>query len=140
MIPRRVRSPVLAASLLFVGSRGMAQRVPEHRWIATWAASQFAGPPRPPADSVDRVPTIANRTIREIVRVSAGGSRVRIRLTNQGGDRPLVIGSAHVALRTSGAAIDPATDRPITFNGRSSVILRAGSYVVSDSPLNFASV
>jgi lysophospholipase L1-like esterase len=53
-------------------------------------------------------------------------------LSNQYGDRPLVIGSAHVALRTSGAAIDPATDRPVTFNGRSSVIIRAGAMLVSD--------
>ncbi len=134
MISRCLQSPVLAvASLLLVGSRGMAQTAAPDRWIATWAASQFAAPPRPPADSVDRIPTIANRTIREIVRVSAGGSRVRIRLSNQGGDRPLVVGSVHVALRTSGAAIDPSTDRPITFNGRPSVIIRAGSYMVSDA-------
>lgn len=133
MIPRRVRNTVLAASGLLVASKVIAQTAPRDRWIATWAASQFAGPPRPPADSVDRTPTVANRTIREIVRVSVGGRRVRIRLTNQGGDRPLVIGSAHVALRTSGAAIDPSTDRPITFNGHPSAIIRAGSYMVSDA-------
>src|SRR5690242_475449 len=109
MISRCLQLPVLAvASLLLAGSRGMAQKAAPDRWIATWAASQFAAPQRPPADSVDRIPTIANRTIREIVRVSAGGSRVRIRLSNQGGDRPLVVGSVHVALRTSGAAIDPS--------------------------------
>ena len=133
MIARLVRQPVLAASLCLVTSQGIAQAAPHDRWIATWAASQFAAPPRPPADSVDRTPAIANRTIREIVRVSVGGSRLRIRLSNQGGDRPLVIGSAHVALRTSGAAIDPSTDRSITFNGRASVIIRAGSYMVSDA-------
>ena len=54
-------------------------------------------------------------------RVSAGGSRVRIRLSNQYGDRPLVIGSAHVALRTSGAAIDPRqTDRSRSMGDRRS--------------------
>jgi lysophospholipase L1-like esterase len=57
---------------------------------------------------------------------------VRIRLTNLAGDRPLVIQSAHVALRASGAAIDPSTDRPITFDGRTSVLIRNGAYMVSD--------
>jgi lysophospholipase L1-like esterase len=122
----------LAIVATVAASLASGQSAPQHRWTATWAASLLAAPPRPPADSVDRVLTVANRTLRQIVRVSAGGSRVRIRLSNQYGDRPLVIGSAHVALRTSGAAIDPATDRPVTFNGRSSIIIRAGANLVSD--------
>ena len=123
---------ILAIVAVLTASLASGQSGPQERWIATWSASLLASPPRPPADSVDRVLTVANRTLRQVVRVSAGGSRVRIRLSNQYGDRPLVIGSAHVALRTSGAAIDPATDRPVTFNGRSSVVIRAGANLVSD--------
>jgi len=122
----------IAIAGILVASVASGQSAPQDRWTATWAASQLASAPRPPADSVDRVLTVANRTLRQIVRVSAGGSRIRIKLTNQYGDRRLVIGSAHVALRTSGAAIDQATDRTVTFNGRSSVIIRAGAYLVSD--------
>jgi hypothetical protein len=102
------------------------------RWVATWGASQFAGQPRPPADSVDRTMTVVGRTIREIVHVSVGGDRVRVRLTNLAGDRPLFIGSAHVALRTSGSSIAPATDHAITFNGHGTVFIRAGAYMISD--------
>ena len=129
MTTMRVRLAIVA---MLAASLASGQSAPQERWTATWAASLLASAPRPPADSVDRVMTIANRTLRQVVRVSAGGSRVRIRLSNQYGDRPLVIGSAHVALRTSGAAIDPATDRPVTFNGRSSVVIRAGAVLVSD--------
>jgi len=125
-------APFLAIVAILAASLAPGQSAPQDRWTATWAASLLASPPRPPADSVDRVLTVANRTLRQIVRVSAGGSRVRIRLSNQYGDRPLVIGSAHVALRSSGAAIDPATDRPVTFNGRPSVVIRAGANLVSD--------
>lgn len=123
---------ILAIVASLAASLAPGQSASQDRWTATWAASLLASPPRPPADSVDRVLTVANHTLRQIVRVSAGGSRVRIRLSNQYGDRPLVIGSAHVALRTSGAAIDPATDRSVTFNGRSSVVIRAGANLVSD--------
>ena len=104
----------------------------ERQWFATWAASQLEGPPRPPADSVDRRPTYANRTIREIVHTSLGGDRVRIRVSNEYGDRPLVIGAAHVALRDTGASIVASTDRAISFGGHSSIVIRPGATVVSD--------
>ena len=133
MMTRRIPPLVFAAAALLVASRAAAQRAPQDHWVATWAASMLAAPPRPPADSVDRTPTLVNRTLREIVRVSVGGSRVRLHLSNQYGDRPLFIGNVHVARRASGAAIDPATDRSVTFNGRSSVVIRAGANLVSDA-------
>src|SRR5689334_10495340 len=33
------------------------------QWVATWTASPYAGPPRPPRDSVDRTPTFVQQTI-----------------------------------------------------------------------------
>ena len=126
------RSASLFVAATIVAATPGAAQTPRERWIATWATSLFAAPPRPPVDSVDRTPTIINRTLRQIVRVSAGGSRARIRLSNQYGDRPLVIGSAHIALRRADASIDPATDRVLTFNGRSSIVIRPGANLVSD--------
>ena len=128
---------VVAVAAVAVASSAMTQGTQRDRWSATWAASLQASAPRPPADSVDRVLTVANTTLRQIVRVSSGGSRVRIRLSNQYGDRALVIGSARVALSASGAAIHPATDRVVKFNGRSSVVIRAGANMVSD-PIELA--
>lgn len=128
----RTRTVVVVALLARSLSSVSAQQ-PAPRWIATWAASTQAAPPRPPADSVDGTPTWTNRTVREVVRVSIGGDQVRIRLSNEYGDRPLVIGSAHIALRTAGAEINPVSDRSITFNGRSSIVIRAGANMVSDA-------
>jgi len=101
-------------------------------WLATWAPSPFAAAPKPPPDSLDRVPTYADRTIRQIVRTTLGGDRLRIRVTNEYGERPLVIGTAHVAIRDTGAAIRAGTDRVITFGGRPSVTLRRGVVILSD--------
>src|SRR4051812_4114852 len=64
-------------------------------WFATWTASPSDAPPRPPRDSVDRVPSLVNQTVRLIVRTSIGGDRARVRLSNEYGDRALVIGAAH---------------------------------------------
>jgi lysophospholipase L1-like esterase len=101
-------------------------------WLATWSTSNYEIV-RPAADSlVDRRPVYANRTVRQIVHTSIGGTSVRVRFTNEYGTQRLVIGSAHVALRDTGSAIKSATDHAVTFGGRGSIVLRPGVSVVSD--------
>jgi lysophospholipase L1-like esterase len=103
------------------------------RWIATWSPSYYAAPPRPASpDSADRVATYVDRTLREIVHTSIGGNRVRVRFTNEYGDRPLVIGAARIAVRDSGARVRANTSRALTFDGKSRVVVRPGAIVVSD--------
>jgi lysophospholipase L1-like esterase len=75
---------------------------------------------------------LTGRTLRQIVRVSAGGSRVRLRVSNEYGLRPLVINAARVALSKGRTAIDTTRDRRVTFGGQPSVIIRAGANMVSD--------
>src|ERR1043165_3680688 len=102
------------------------------RWLATWAPSVYAARPKPPPDSLDRVPTYADRTIRQIVHTTLGGERLRIRLTNEYGERALVIGAVHVAIRDTGAAVRAGTDQDITFGSRPSVTLRRSAVITSD--------
>ena len=73
-----------------------------------------------------------DQSIRMIVHTSVGGARVRVKLTNQCGDGPLAIGAATVGLRDSGASIRAGTNRALSFDGRSSVAIPAGSTVTSD--------
>ena len=124
--------PILLALAACATPASQAPRAASPRWLATWTASPFDAPPRPPRDSVDRVPRLFDQTLRLVVRTSIGGERVRIRLSNEYGDRPLVIGAAHIAVRDSGASIVPATDRTLTFGGRPSVRMLPGAVVFSD--------
>jgi hypothetical protein len=76
-------------------------------------------------------------TLRQVVRVSAGGDRVRIRLSNAFGTRPLAIGGAHVA-----RSVSPGTSRieggaRLTFAGQSGAVIPAGAEIYSD-PVAFA--
>src|SRR5262249_37912728 len=96
----------------------------DQTWIGTWATA--AQP------SLPKVQTYHNQTLRLIVHVSAGGSRVRIKLSNTYGDQPLLIGAAHIARRLTAAEIDPATDRSVKFPGRSTITVPARSTAVSD--------
>jgi lysophospholipase L1-like esterase len=97
-------------------------------WTATWAAAPTTIPPGTPLE-------LAGQTVRQVVHTSLGGDRVRLRLTNEFGATPLRVGEVHVAIRAGdGASTDarPGTDRRITFGGRESVTVPAGSPVVSD--------
>jgi lysophospholipase L1-like esterase len=76
--------------------------------------------------------TFENQTLRLNVFAKLGGRMARVRLTNRFTDVPLVIGAAHVAMRTHGAAIDPATDRALTFGGLATITIPAGEACWSD--------
>ncbi|MGW3340287.1 SGNH/GDSL hydrolase family protein [Streptomyces sp. NPDC001009] len=88
--------------------------------IVTWAAS------------AQRVGSGADRSYRLIVRVSAGGSDLRVRLSNAYGDRPLTVDAAHAGLQDRGAALRKGSDRPLTFGGAQAVTIPAGGTVWSD--------
>lgn len=101
---------------------------PQPHWVATWAASPQAADPDAPV-------ALDGRTVRQIVHVSAGGARVRVRLSNAYGKAPLAIDAAHVALRDPGAssAIRAGSDRALTFaGGAAAIAIPAGSDAVSD--------
>ena len=95
-------------------------------WVGTWNAS-------PQAASVPR--EINGQTIRQIVRVSIGGTSVRVRLSNAYGDGSLLVGAARVGLSATGASIVPGSDRVLKFGGLESITVPAGSVVLSD-PVN----
>ena len=95
------------------------------QWIGTWAAA-------PQAPLPGSLQSFRNQSLRLIVHTSAGGTKVRIRISNTYGDGPLVIGGAHIARRTAEAAIDPASGRKVTFRGQPSTTVPARSMVVSD--------
>ena len=104
-------------------------------WIASWGASQQIPEPQnalPVADLTDV-------TIRQIFHLSAGGSALRVHISNAFGTEPLNVTSVHIAVPVSPASpeIDPATDRSLTFAGNKEVGIPSGAELISD-PVDFA--
>jgi lysophospholipase L1-like esterase len=95
-------------------------------WTATWGTG-LAGPALP-AEQV----LLRGQTLRLIVHTSIGGSRARIRLSNEFGAEPLRIAAANLALRQAGAAIVPGSSRELRFGGRREIAIPAGGSVQSD--------
>jgi lysophospholipase L1-like esterase len=98
----------------------------DEHWVGTWGSAP-AGPPLQA-----QLMTFSDQTLRLIVHTSIGGSRVRIRLSNELGTTPLRIGAVHIARRQSGAVIVPGSDRALTFGGAESITIPPGAPVLSD--------
>src|SRR6266704_1149631 len=91
-------------------------------WVGTWTTAPA------PAEGA----AFANHTLRMIPRVSIGGSRLRVRISNAYGIRPLAIGAARVGLHSTGPAVVPGSNRRLTFGGEPGATIAAGALVVSD--------
>ncbi len=70
---------------------GMNERDGMH-WVGTWTTTP---------DPVEGV-ALADQTLRMITRISIGGSRLRVRLSNAYGARTLTVGAAHLGFEASG--------------------------------------
>jgi hypothetical protein len=100
------------------------------RWLTTWGVAL------PQANvGFTEVKCCNNQTVRTFMRVSAGGSSVRLRLSNAYGSAPLFLGQVRVALHDRGSEIVSGSDRTVFFSGKPSVEIPIGQTVTSD-PVN----
>ncbi len=125
----------LASAGLLILTLGVPAQAREPAWVGAWASSQQVPEPRNTLPDA----ALTDATVRQIVRVTAGGPQIRIRLSNAFGTAPLRFSAVHVARpRAPGsAAIDAASGRRVTFDGRPDITVPAGAEYVSD-PVDFA--
>jgi len=72
------------------------------------------------------------QTIRQVARLSVGGTQLRVVFSNEGSTVPLHIGAARVARHARGSATVPGTDRPLLFGGQAATVVPPGARWVSD--------
>jgi len=92
-------------------------------WVGSWAAA-----PAP----AEGVVGFNNHTLRMNPRISLGGDRLRVRLSNAYGNRNLAIGAVRIALRDKGPGVVPGSDRKLTFGGSDGTTIAAGAVQFSD--------
>lgn len=122
-----VLAPFLATALTFASAQpATTHKLQGQHWAASWIApaqplwaSNFALPLGMPDE-------LQNSTLRQYLRTSIGGKRIRIVVDNQYSDRPLTIGRAHVS-RDKGAG-----GAWVRFQGEQGVVIAAGAKAVSD--------
>ncbi|MFY1694284.1 MULTISPECIES: SGNH/GDSL hydrolase family protein [unclassified Solwaraspora] len=109
-------------------------------WVAAWAPSPVEGSTIPWSDC-PAGDGLADQTIRNVAFVSAGGTAVRVRVTNTFGTRALKVGRASVAVQRDGATAVAGSMRELTFGGQREVTVAAGGRALSDPvPLRVAAL
>jgi lysophospholipase L1-like esterase len=80
----------------------------------------------------------SDATLRQLVHVSLGGARLRVRLSNLYGTQPLAIDAVTIAraLKTGSPDVDAASMHRLTFSGRESFWIPAAGEYYSD-PVSF---
>lgn len=104
------------------------------KWVGSWASAQQVPEPQ----NALAPELLVDCTLRQIVHLSAGGTALRIHVSNEFGLEPLHVGSVHVArpLSVSGSKIDTGTDAEVKFSGDAAVVIPPGAEYVSD-PVNY---
>jgi lysophospholipase L1-like esterase len=148
MTSRTLRLLAVPALAVTVATIAAAQST-GGQWVGTWGTAKTwrpvaAAPAAPPAAAPAATPPAGrgaapapiqfnNQTLRQIVRVSLGGERLRVVFSNTFGTAPLTIGAAAVGRREKDAALVAGSSRPLTFAGRSSAVIPAGATLLSDA-------
>lgn len=125
-----VVSALMASALLLGGAHASTPAGPA--WVSSWTASPqrvwgsgFLFPSNVPVQLQDQ-------TVRQVARLSLGGSRIRIVLSNAYGSQPLRIGRATVALAGADGALVPGSLREVGFAGEAGASIAAGAPLLSD--------
>lgn len=100
-------------------------------WVGTWQTAQ-----QRPTGATWQGPNwseqgFAGHSVRQVVRISVGGSKVRIRLSNVYGRAPLRLAGATVGKAGPGAAVRPGTLRPLRFGPAAGAAIPAGREALS---------
>jgi lysophospholipase L1-like esterase len=108
-------------------------------WFTSWAASaQGPYPSGSPVAQPDLKFALQeggakDQTFRLIVKPSLWANRMRLRLSNAFGTKPVTFDGVLVGMQWSGAVVTPGTNRPVTFGAKRTVTVQPGGQAWSDA-------
>ena len=119
----------------------------EDDWLSVWGTTEEKCNLSGPNDSAMPKMALEDTTVRQIIRITAGGSWIRLRLSNQYGEKDVEINSMHVAKQSPDALADTkgfgrakvdmstivtSTDVAVTVDGQSSFVIPKGKVIFTD--------
>lgn len=105
------------------------EKTSTQNWIGTWATAQMLVEPH----NMPPTPGLTDNTLRQIIRISIGGKRMRLRFSNIFSDEATVIKSVSVANVVEGSIIDGKTQKILSFNGNAGITMNPKQEVFSDA-------
>ena len=124
-----MRLSLLACALALTAFHAQAA---DGKWIGSWGASPAMPMPAPANNPARGTASFNNQTVTQVVRLSAGGPRLRIRLSNEYGPKPLQVGAVRVALVTADGGAVAGSERTVRFSGAASSVIPQGAPMLSD--------
>jgi lysophospholipase L1-like esterase len=124
----RLRLASMALSAMLFAGTAAAQDT-DAMWVASWTASPHAPLSTEGPFGAAR---FENVTVSQVLRLSEGGSGLRVRFTNRYGPGPLAIGQARVYQIDDAGAEVPGTSRMLTFGGDAGAVIPRGAPFASD--------
>lgn len=117
------------AGLLTLAALAVPSVASADQYVRSWAAAIH----EPVTDPRAAPPDLTDRTIRQVVRISTGGKRLRIVLSNGESAKALQVGHVEVALAGANGAIVEGSSRRVTFSGGDpTALIPAHAPLVSD--------
>lgn len=145
------RINLLAAAVISMAIVAGGQGALAQTWTAAWGTAQPLSQPGPPpairpapaggptmpqpttpSPMVAYPKTLDDQTVRMVARTSIAGDQVRLEFRAVAGGEPVTFDSVRVALAAEGGATAPASDKAVTFGGRTKLTLFGGARAVSD--------
>ncbi len=98
-------------------------------WKGTWATAMQV----PVKTFMPYNNQMSDRSVRQIVKVSAGGRTIRLQLSNVYSTEPVVLRSVYIAHSIDSSRIEPKSARYFKFSGKESVTVQPGKSLFSDA-------
>jgi hypothetical protein len=137
--PKRLLVFLLLLAVAFT-THAQAPPATPSSWVGTWVGSWASSQQIPEPSNALPLESLHGATLRQVVHLSAGGSTIRVRVSNAFGTAALHLTAVHVArpLSPGTSRIDPSSDRAVTFNERADVLIPMGAEYLSDrSPIRW---
>ncbi len=107
-----------------------------YTWVTTWGTAEEKCDIT--ADAMPKM-ALAGTTVRQIAKLTTGGNRLKLRLSNQYGTSDVSIVSLHIAkqVKADESTIDTSTDTIVTVGGNESFVIPKGKVIETD-PINIS--
>ncbi|MDP8914624.1 MAG: SGNH/GDSL hydrolase family protein [Pseudomonadota bacterium] len=115
---------------LLLAVAGAAEGAPGTQWLRSWAAAPQSATRPGQAQPAGR--QFQDVTIRQIVRVSAGGTQARLRISNEMSGEALRLGAVRLALVGKDGSIVAGSERSVSFDGEGTTTIPPYAPIVSD--------
>ena len=92
------------------------------KWVGSWSIS--------PVDFSAAPLYLNNQTLRARIKLSIGGTKIRLRFSNRFGHQPIVLSGVSLALSETDSDIQESTNLVVTFNGEPSIVIKPNQEMV----------